>query len=156
MKTEILFRSSSIMCFHTLNEEDKMILHRVAFDYHGYPLVDSILTGGRMLPIVIPSPPMNRDRCAVHCRSCGHLQPSARPVVYVYTVDILELLVSSHSDLIRKYLEKDSSKDGYIFMQYYDEFFNSILLLVMLCWTCNPSTDAQFCRETTGYPTADP
>ena len=105
-----------------------------------------------MLPIVIPSPPMNRDRCALHCRSCGHLQPSARPVVYVYTVNILELLVSLHSDLIRKDLEKDFSEVGYIFMRYYDEFSDSISLLR---WTCNPSTEAQFCRETTGYPTAE-
>ena len=68
-------------------------------DHQGYVLGYLIATGGRMLPIVTPSPPMNRDHCAVHCQSCGHLQPSARPVVYVYTVDILEVLVSSHSEL---------------------------------------------------------
>ena len=90
------------------------MISTVDFDHDAYPLGYLILTGGRMLPIVIPSPPMNRDRCAVHCRSSGHLQPSARPVVYVYTVDILELLVFLHSDLIRKDSE-DYWKVGYIF-----------------------------------------
>ena len=40
--------------------------------------------------------------------------PIARPVVYVYTVDILEFAVSSYSGQNRKHPEKDSAKFGYI------------------------------------------